>query len=181
MTHSEVALWVPRWTFSCVLPPQTIIELSEERDCLRFLPHASAAQSPCGSPGMKRTESRQHLSVELADAKAKIRRLRQELWVPIHTQVLSDAALAHLQPSSDRFFILSNAFYSYCSPGGLFLLIQEDMWTHGTSTTFHLCLSLFVFIMIFWPKFYTLRSLKWWIKGGSLTNLSVLFSNQVFI
>ncbi|NXT64940.1 GRDN protein, partial [Chaetops frenatus] len=57
---------------------ETIIELSEERDCLRFLPHA-AAQSPCGSPGMKRTESRQHLSVELADAKAKIRRLRQEL------------------------------------------------------------------------------------------------------
>ncbi|KAM4904259.1 girdin [Sylvia borin] len=58
---------------------ETIIELSEERDCLRFLPHASAAQSPCSSPGMKRTESRQHLSVELADAKAKIRRLRQEL------------------------------------------------------------------------------------------------------
>ncbi|KAJ7422935.1 Girdin [Willisornis vidua] len=58
---------------------ETIIELSEERDCLRLLPHASAAQSPCGSPGMKRTESRQHLSVELADAKAKIRRLRQEL------------------------------------------------------------------------------------------------------
>ncbi|NXS61815.1 GRDN protein, partial [Brachypteracias leptosomus] len=58
---------------------ETIIELSEERDCLRFLPHASAAQSPGGSPGMKRTESRQHLSVELADAKAKIRRLRQEL------------------------------------------------------------------------------------------------------
>ncbi|XP_068796029.1 girdin isoform X9 [Struthio camelus] len=58
---------------------ETIIELSEERDCLRFLPHSSAAQSPCGSPGMKRTESRQHLSVELADAKAKIRRLRQEL------------------------------------------------------------------------------------------------------
>uniref|UniRef100_A0A670I3T4 Coiled-coil domain containing 88A n=1 Tax=Podarcis muralis TaxID=64176 RepID=A0A670I3T4_PODMU len=58
---------------------ETIIELSEERDSLHFLPHASAAQSPCGSPGMKRTESRQHLSVELADAKAKIRRLRQEL------------------------------------------------------------------------------------------------------
>uniref|UniRef100_A0A8D1AC83 Coiled-coil domain containing 88A n=1 Tax=Sus scrofa TaxID=9823 RepID=A0A8D1AC83_PIG len=59
---------------------ETIIELSEERDGLHFLPHASSsAQSPCGSPGMKRTESRQHLSVELADAKAKIRRLRQEL------------------------------------------------------------------------------------------------------
>ncbi|EHH22130.1 hypothetical protein EGK_05336 [Macaca mulatta] len=58
----------------------TIIELSEERDGLHSLPHASSsAQSPCGSPGMKRTESRQHLSVELADAKAKIRRLRQEL------------------------------------------------------------------------------------------------------
>ncbi|XP_007433482.1 girdin isoform X2 [Python bivittatus] len=58
---------------------ETIIELSEERDSVHFLPHASAAQSPCGSPGMKCTESRQHLSVELADAKAKIRRLRQEL------------------------------------------------------------------------------------------------------
>ncbi|XP_063157353.1 girdin isoform X2 [Candoia aspera] len=58
---------------------ETIIELSEERDSLHFLPPASAAQSPCGSPGMKCTESRQHLSVELADAKAKIRRLRQEL------------------------------------------------------------------------------------------------------
>ncbi|XP_012873370.1 PREDICTED: girdin [Dipodomys ordii] len=59
---------------------ETIIELSEERDGLHFLPHgSSSAQSPCGSPGMKRTESRQHLSVELADAKAKIRRLRQEL------------------------------------------------------------------------------------------------------
>ncbi|KAL1790457.1 girdin isoform X3 [Sigmodon hispidus] len=58
---------------------ETIIELSEERDGLHFLPHASSsAQSPCGSPGMKRTESRQHLSVELADAKAKIRRLREE-------------------------------------------------------------------------------------------------------
>ncbi|KAB0403063.1 hypothetical protein E2I00_011552 [Balaenoptera physalus] len=58
----------------------TIVELSEERDGLHFPPHASSsAQSPCGSPGMKRTESRQHLSVELADAKAKIRRLRQEL------------------------------------------------------------------------------------------------------
>uniref|UniRef100_A0A8C5VFQ1 Coiled-coil domain containing 88A n=1 Tax=Microcebus murinus TaxID=30608 RepID=A0A8C5VFQ1_MICMU len=59
---------------------ETIIELSEERDGLHCLPHgSSSAQSPCGSPGMKRTESRQHLSVELADAKAKIRRLRQEL------------------------------------------------------------------------------------------------------
>ncbi|KAI5929417.1 Girdin [Manis javanica] len=54
---------------------ETIIELSEEQDGLHFLPHASSSvQSPCGSPGMKQTESQQ-----LADAKAKIRRLRDEL------------------------------------------------------------------------------------------------------
>ncbi|XP_036781881.2 girdin isoform X3 [Manis pentadactyla] len=59
---------------------ETIIELAEEQDGLHFLSHASlSVQSPCGSPGMKQTESRQRLSVELADAKAKIRRLRQEL------------------------------------------------------------------------------------------------------
>uniref|UniRef100_A0A8C5PIF3 Coiled-coil domain containing 88A n=1 Tax=Leptobrachium leishanense TaxID=445787 RepID=A0A8C5PIF3_9ANUR len=58
---------------------ETIIELTEERDSLHFTPLPSSIQSPSGSPGMRRTESRQHLSVELADAKAKIRRLRQEL------------------------------------------------------------------------------------------------------
>ncbi|XP_053314554.1 girdin isoform X2 [Spea bombifrons] len=58
---------------------ETIIELTEERDSLHFAPLPTCAQSPSGSPGMRRTESRQHLSVELADAKAKIRRLRQEL------------------------------------------------------------------------------------------------------
>ncbi|XP_040207601.1 girdin isoform X2 [Rana temporaria] len=58
---------------------ETIIELTEERDSLHFTPPPAPAQSPSGSPGMRRTESRQHLSVELADAKAKIRRLRQEL------------------------------------------------------------------------------------------------------
>ncbi|KAM9315882.1 girdin isoform 2-T2 [Gastrophryne carolinensis] len=58
---------------------ETIIELTEERDSLHFAPPPPSSQSPKGSPGMRRTESRQHLSVELADAKAKIRRLRQEL------------------------------------------------------------------------------------------------------
>ncbi|XP_075719156.1 girdin isoform X2 [Rhinoderma darwinii] len=58
---------------------ETIIELTEERDSLHFAPLHSSVQSPSGSPGMRRTESRQHLSVELAEAKAKIRRLRQEL------------------------------------------------------------------------------------------------------
>ncbi|XP_058880458.1 girdin-like isoform X4 [Acipenser ruthenus] len=58
---------------------ETIIELSQERECGHFSAHAPTPQSPNGSPSMRRTESRQHLSVELADAKAKIRRLRQEL------------------------------------------------------------------------------------------------------
>ncbi|KAM9847929.1 girdin [Aulostomus maculatus] len=59
---------------------ETIVELTQERDCVQLSPLASCpAQSPSDSPSMRRTESRQHLSVELADAKAKIRRLRQEL------------------------------------------------------------------------------------------------------
>ncbi|XP_034093581.1 LOW QUALITY PROTEIN: girdin-like [Gymnodraco acuticeps] len=59
---------------------ETIVELTQERDCVQLSPLASCqTQSPGDSPGMRRTESRQHLSVELADAKAKIRRLRQEL------------------------------------------------------------------------------------------------------
>ncbi|XP_017556396.1 girdin isoform X1 [Pygocentrus nattereri] len=58
---------------------ETIVELTQERDCGQFSPPAPSAQSPNDSPSMRRTESRQHLSVELADAKAKIRRFRQEL------------------------------------------------------------------------------------------------------
>nr|XP_054606202.1 girdin isoform X3 [Nothobranchius furzeri] len=59
---------------------ETIVELTQERDCVQLSPLAPGAiHSPGDSPSMRRTESRQHLSVELADAKAKIRRLRQEL------------------------------------------------------------------------------------------------------
>uniref|UniRef100_UPI003AAC5ABB girdin n=1 Tax=Centroberyx gerrardi TaxID=166262 RepID=UPI003AAC5ABB len=59
---------------------ETIVELTQERDCVQLSPLAPCpVQSPNDSPSMRRTESRQHLSVELADAKAKIRRLRQEL------------------------------------------------------------------------------------------------------
>ncbi|XP_034041536.1 girdin isoform X1 [Thalassophryne amazonica] len=59
---------------------ETIVELTQERDCVQLSPMAPCpTQSPSDSPSMRRTESRQHLSVELADAKAKIRRLRQEL------------------------------------------------------------------------------------------------------
>ncbi|KAM3606914.1 uncharacterized protein V6R79_025505 [Siganus canaliculatus] len=59
---------------------ETIVELTQERDCIQLSPLAPCpSQSPGDSPSLRRTESRQHLSVELADAKAKIRRLRQEL------------------------------------------------------------------------------------------------------
>ncbi|KAM8858416.1 girdin isoform 1-T1 [Spinachia spinachia] len=59
---------------------EMIVELTQERDCVQLSPLAPCPnQSPGDSPSMRRTESRQHLSVELADAKAKIRRLRQEL------------------------------------------------------------------------------------------------------
>ncbi|KAJ8387321.1 hypothetical protein AAFF_G00158170 [Aldrovandia affinis] len=57
---------------------ETIVELTQERDCGQYSPPAPSAQSPNDSPSMHRTESRQHLSVELADAKAKIRRPRSE-------------------------------------------------------------------------------------------------------
>ncbi|XP_056904441.1 girdin isoform X6 [Takifugu flavidus] len=59
---------------------ETIVELTQERDCVQLSPLATfPTQSPGDSPSMRRTESRQHLSVELADAKAKLRRFRQEL------------------------------------------------------------------------------------------------------
>ncbi|XP_078260983.1 girdin-like isoform X8 [Rhinoraja longicauda] len=57
---------------------ELILQLTQERDC-SMLPTHGIAQSPSGSPGMQRTESRQHLSVELADTKAKLRRIRQEM------------------------------------------------------------------------------------------------------
>ncbi|CDQ70305.1 unnamed protein product [Oncorhynchus mykiss] len=62
-----------------VMVLRTIVELTQERDCGLYSPPPLFAQSPNDSPSLRRTESRQHLSVELADAKAKIRRLRQEL------------------------------------------------------------------------------------------------------
>lgn len=75
-----VSKWsLDNWCF-LFLPIQTIVELTQERDCVQLSPLATCpSQSPGDSPSMRRTESRQHLSVELADAKAKIRRLRQEL------------------------------------------------------------------------------------------------------
>ncbi|XP_078413073.1 girdin isoform X4 [Cetorhinus maximus] len=57
---------------------EIILHLKQERDCNQSPVHGTA-QSPTGSPGMQHTESRQHLSVELADTKAKLRRIRQEM------------------------------------------------------------------------------------------------------
>ncbi|XP_038665456.1 girdin-like isoform X9 [Scyliorhinus canicula] len=57
---------------------EIILHLTQERYCNQSPVHGTT-QSPTGSPGMQRTESRQHLSVELADTKAKLRRIRQEL------------------------------------------------------------------------------------------------------
>ncbi|XP_062911973.1 girdin-like isoform X5 [Mobula hypostoma] len=57
---------------------EIILRLAQERDCSQS-PVRGIVQSPTGSPGMQRTESRQHLSVELADTKAKLRRIRQEM------------------------------------------------------------------------------------------------------
>ncbi|KAM5163382.1 girdin isoform 2-T2 [Mantella aurantiaca] len=81
---------------------ETIIELSEERDSLHFTPPPASAQSPSGSPSMRRTESRQHLSVELADAKAKIRRLRQELEEKTEQFLDSKQEVAQLEAELKR-------------------------------------------------------------------------------
>ncbi|XP_052428363.1 girdin isoform X4 [Carassius gibelio] len=56
---------------------EMVVSLSLEREAGLLSLHT--APSPGESPSIRRTESVQHLSVELADAKARIRRLRQEL------------------------------------------------------------------------------------------------------
>ncbi|XP_073409989.1 girdin isoform X2 [Dendrobates tinctorius] len=81
---------------------ETIIELTEERDSLHFTPLQPSAQSPSGSPGMRRTESRQHLSVELAEAKAKIRGLRQELEEKTEQFLDSKQEVAQLEAEVKR-------------------------------------------------------------------------------
>ncbi|XP_073528372.1 girdin isoform X4 [Phyllobates terribilis] len=81
---------------------ETIIELTEERDSLHFTPLQLSAQSPSGSPGMRRTESRQHLSVELAEAKAKIRGLRQELEEKTEQFLDSKQEVAQLEAELKR-------------------------------------------------------------------------------
>ncbi|XP_069787571.1 girdin-like isoform X4 [Narcine bancroftii] len=57
---------------------EIILHLAQEQDCSQSPAHGRV-HSPTGSPGMQRTESRQHLSVELAEMKAKLRRIKQEM------------------------------------------------------------------------------------------------------
>lgn len=58
---------------------QTIAELTQEKEGVVSL--LNSPQSASYSPSMQQQQSgtQQHLAVELADSKAKIRRLRQEL------------------------------------------------------------------------------------------------------
>uniref|UniRef100_A0A8C7I0N1 Girdin-like n=1 Tax=Oncorhynchus kisutch TaxID=8019 RepID=A0A8C7I0N1_ONCKI len=58
---------------------ETILELMQERESTPS-PSPPSTQSPSDCPSMQQlAASHQHLSVELADSKAKVRRLRQEL------------------------------------------------------------------------------------------------------
>lgn len=56
--------------------------MQEKEGVSSFLSSPSSPQSASYSPSMQQMGTQQHLAVELADSKAKIRRLRQELWVP---------------------------------------------------------------------------------------------------
>ncbi|XP_078086013.1 girdin [Mustelus asterias] len=80
---------------------EIILHLSQERYCNQSPVHGTA-QSPTGSPGMQRTESRQHLSVELADTKAKLRRIRQELEEKTEQLLDSKQELEHMEVELKR-------------------------------------------------------------------------------
>lgn len=63
---------------------QVIVDLTQERDYLQSQqpPSPLKAPSPDSSPNPANplsNEDKQHLAVELADTKAKLRRIRQEL------------------------------------------------------------------------------------------------------
>lgn len=63
---------------------QVIVDLTQERDYLQSQqpPNTLKASSPDSSPNPANplsNEDKQHLAVELADTKAKLRRIRQEL------------------------------------------------------------------------------------------------------
>lgn len=67
-------------------PPQLIVDLTQERDYLQEqqppspLKSSSAESTPSPTSSLS-SEDKQHLAVELADTKARLRRVRQELCV----------------------------------------------------------------------------------------------------
>lgn len=65
----------PALCWACLC--QTIMELLQERENGQLTP--TRTPSPGDPMGLHLPASQQHLGVELADTKAKIRRLRQEL------------------------------------------------------------------------------------------------------
>ncbi|CAB1343770.1 unnamed protein product [Coregonus sp. 'balchen'] len=82
VTHNQENVVDLQWLEGGELPPEDLDSFSRNMafHLKRLLDERDdQLESPNDSPSMRRTESRQHLSVELADAKAKIRRLRQEL------------------------------------------------------------------------------------------------------
>lgn len=76
--------WEP--TCPCLLPclVQLIVDLTQERDYLQAQhpPSPGKFSSPDSTPSPTSSlssEDKQHLAVELADTKARLRRVRQEL------------------------------------------------------------------------------------------------------
>uniref|UniRef100_A0A8C9U4H2 Coiled-coil domain containing 88C n=1 Tax=Scleropages formosus TaxID=113540 RepID=A0A8C9U4H2_SCLFO len=82
---------------------EVIVELTQERDYLlsQQPPNPPPAREPDHSPQegpitLLCREDRQHLAVELADSKAKLRRARQELFGAGNTQLLAEARSARV-------------------------------------------------------------------------------------
>lgn len=65
---------------------QVIVDLTQERDYLQSQQPPSPLKAPTPDSSSNTAsplsnEDKQHIAVELADTKAKLRRIRQELWV----------------------------------------------------------------------------------------------------
>lgn len=71
-------------SFALCLPVQLIVDLTQERDYLQAQhppsPVKSSSSNSTPSPTSSlSSEDKQHLAVELADTKARLRRVRQDL------------------------------------------------------------------------------------------------------
>lgn len=98
---------------------KTISELTQEREgVVRVLRNSTSPQSAVYPPSMQQQQvgTQQHLAVELADSKAKIRRLRQELWVSCGSRQ------SLLYPTAKTRMLLANDL-------GLKLSFNKDVFT----------------------------------------------------